>query len=125
MYVVHVVAHNKERLSELMLHALKEAHELGDLDGLIHIKDDTIEELQYGWKMTSHWDTLEKEVSISNNQDLLNNNFIYQKCLEKTTDLLYELLHRCRGSAVLPGINDVLIQVTELLEKLEINHDGI
>ena len=119
MYTIRVRADCKDHLPSMMLVAIRRRQRLGALDGLIHVKDDVIQEIKYGWSMASHWDTPEEEVSIGDNQDLLNNNLIYQKCLEKTTDLLYELLHQCRGSAVLPGINDVLIQVAELLEKVD------
>ena len=62
MYVIRATAFDKKNLPEMMLHALKKACELGDLDGLIHAKDDTTRELQYGWEMISYWDT-PKEVA--------------------------------------------------------------
>ena len=60
MYTIRVTAQNKEGLPNTMLYAVRSARALGDLNGLIHAKDDTIQELKYGWEMTSCWCTPEE-----------------------------------------------------------------
>ena len=64
MYAIRVVDYDKKNLPERMLYAVKRAHTLGDLDGLVHIKDDIVQKISYGWEMTSHWDTPEEVAKL-------------------------------------------------------------
>ena len=57
MYTIRVTGQTKEGLPRTMFYAIRSARALGNLDGLIHAKDDVIRELKHGFEMTSCWDT--------------------------------------------------------------------
>ena len=60
MYTIRITAQTKEDLPRTMLYAVRSARALGNLDGLVHAKDDVIRKLRDGFEMTSCWDTPEE-----------------------------------------------------------------
>lgn len=55
MFTIRVAACIKNILPQKMLMAIDHQRDLGDLDGLIHIKDDIVRETDYGWEMIGYW----------------------------------------------------------------------
>ena len=61
MYTIHAHSVDIKDLPKTMLRTVKLHQEWGDLNGLIHAKDDVIERVVgYGFEMTSCWDTPEE-----------------------------------------------------------------
>lgn len=60
MYTIHAHSVDIKALPETMLRTVKHHQELGDLDDLIHAKDDIVRKFDYGWEMLSCWDTPEE-----------------------------------------------------------------
>lgn len=117
MYTIRVTAQDKKNLPATMLVAVRRRRKYGLLDDLVHAKDDVIREVPYGWEMISYWSTPEE---AQDPLSMLNNNIVYEECLEKATDMLYRLLDVCGGCVMLPEINIVLSEIAERLKELEV-----
>jgi len=112
MYVIRVTAHDNKNLSAMMLAALRHRRVFGLLEGLIHAKDDVVQEVDYGFEMTSCWSTPEETQDIPST---VYKSMVYTECLAMAIDMLYD----CRECDNWPEINVVLGRIEERLEGLE------
>jgi len=102
MLTIRVTAQNKKNLPAMMRVATRRRHRLGDLTGLVHIKDDKVWEVPHGWEMYSYWGTPE-EVDMQEENVLIKevNKYLYSSDdIITLVSIIWDILNKYNRSDV-------------------------